>query len=348
MPSPYIDPQFPLVELHRHLDGNVRLSTILDIGLKYNLGLPADNLEDLRKYVQVVEPKPSILDFFQKFEWLTKAMVDTDACRRIAYENVEDAFNEGIDYIELRFSPLFMAQAHQLDPAGVVEAVVDGVQAARRAFPTKVNLIGILSRTYGVDACWQELNALLTHKDDIIALDLAGDELHFPGELFVDHFKQAREAGWHAVPHAGEVLGAESVWQALRELGAERIGHAVHAVSDPALMDYLSEHQVGIESNFTSNVQTSTVSDYASHPLKVFLEHGIPATINTDDPGISAIDISYEYKMAVEQVGLSVEQVRQAQENALAVAFLTKAEKQALVDGKQTERSSPNPANTSS
>ncbi|MHB8806798.1 MAG: adenosine deaminase [Anaerolineaceae bacterium] len=336
MPSPYIDPHFPLVELHRHLDGNVRLSTILEIGLKYNLGLPADTIEGLRPYVQVVEPKPSILDFFQKFEWLTKAMVDYAACRRIAYENVEDAFNEGIDYIELRFSPLFMAQAHQLDPVGVVEAVVDGVKAARQALPTKVNLIGIISRTYGVDACWQELNALLTHKDDIIALDLAGDELHFPGELFVEHFKQARAAGWHAVPHAGEVLGPESVWQALRELGAERIGHAVHALPDPELMDYLAEHQVGIESNLTSNVQTSTVPDYASHPLKTFLEHGIPATINTDDPGISAIDISYEYQMAVEQVGLSMEQVRQVQHNALQVCFLSEPDKQALVDGKQT------------
>jgi len=324
------------VELHRHLDGNVRLSTILDIGLKYNLGLPADTIEGLRPYVQVVEPKPSILDFFQKFEWLTKAMVNYDICRRIAYENVEDAYNEGIDYIELRFSPLFMAKAHDLDPAGVVEAVVDGVQAAWQALPIRVNLIGIISRTYGVEACWQELNALLTHKDDIIALDLAGDELHFPGELFVEHFKQARDAGWHAVPHAGEVLGPESVWQALRELKAERIGHAVHALADAALMDYLAEHQVGIESNLTSNVQTSTVRDYASHPLKVFLECGIPATINTDDPVISAIDINYEYDMAVEKVGLSMEQVRQAQQNALQVCFLSEAEKQGLMDAKRS------------
>jgi len=275
----------------------------------------------------VVEPKPSILDFFTKFEYLTKVMVDADAVRRIAYENVEDAHNEGIDYIELRFSPLFMAETHQLDPASVVAAVVEGVEEARRDLPTKVNLIGILSRTYGVEGAWQELNALLTRREDIIALDLAGDELHFPGELFVEHFKKARDAGWHAVPHAGEVLGAESVWQALNGLGAERIGHAVHAVQDPALLDYLAEQQIGIESNLTSNVQTSTVPSYAAHPLKTFLEHGIPATINTDDPGISAIDIAYEYQMAVEEVGLSLEQVRQAQRNALQVCFLSEEEK---------------------
>lgn len=334
-PKPTIDPQYPLVELHRHLDGNVRLSTILDIGLSHHIELPADTIEGLRPYVQVVEPKPSILDFFTKFEWLTKVMVDTDACRRIAYENVEDAHNEGIDYIELRFSPLFMAETHQLDPASVVAAVVEGVQEARRVLPTRVNLIGILSRTYGVEGAWQELNALLTRKEDIIALDLAGDELHFPGELFVEHFKKARDAGMHAVPHAGEVLGAESVWQALNELGAERIGHGVHAVQDPALLDFLADHQIGIESNLTSNVQTSTVPSYAAHPLKTFLEHGIPATINTDDPGISAIDIAYEYQMAVEEVGLTVEQVRQAQRNALQVCFLSEEEKQALVDDKR-------------
>ena len=332
--SAYIDPNFPLVELHRHLDGNVRLATILEIGLRYNLGLPADTLEGLRPYVQVVEPKPSILDFFKKFEWLTKAMVDYDACYRIAYENVEDAYNEGIDYIELRFSPLFMAETHKLDPVGVVEAVVEGVKAAQRDLPTRAALIGIISRTYGVDACWKELDALLTHKDDIIALDLAGDELHFPGKLFVEHFKKAREAGWHAVPHAGEALGPESIWQAIRELKAERIGHAVTAVQDPALMDYLAEHQIGIESNLTSNVQTSTVHDYASHPLKTFLEHGIPATINTDDPGISAIDINYEYNMAVEKVGLSKEQVKQAQENALRQCFLNEEEKEELTESK--------------
>ena len=330
--SAYIDPNFPLVELHRHLDGNVRLATILEIGLRYNLGLPADTLEGLRPYVQVVEPKPSILDFFKKFEWLTKAMVNYDACYRIAYENVDDAYHEGIDYIELRFSPLFMAEAHKLNPAGVVEAVVEGVKAAQHDLPTRAALIGIISRTYGVEACWKELDALLTHKDDIIALDLAGDELHFPGKLFVEHFKKAREAGWHAVPHAGEALGPESIWQAIRELKAERIGHAVTAVQDPALMDYLAEHQIGIESNLTSNVQTSTVPDYASHPLKAFLEHDIPATINTDDPGISAIDINHEYDMAVERAGLSKEQVRQAQENALQACFLSKEEKLALVD----------------
>jgi adenosine deaminase len=330
-----INPDFPLVELHRHLDGNVRLETILDIGLKHNLPLPAHTIDGLKPYVQVSETKPSILDFFKKFEWLTAAMVNLDACRRIAYENVEDARNEGIDYIELRFSPWFMAERHGLPPAGVVEAVVDGVQAAARDLGMQANLIGIISRTYGPDRCMQELQALLTRKDDIIALDLAGDEINYPGEQFIEHFRLAKEAGWHSCPHAGEAAGPESVWQAIQELGAERLGHAVHAVEDPVLMDYLAEHQIGIESNLTSNVQTSTVIDYASHPIKTFIQRGIPATINTDDPGISAIDISYEYDFAAVQAGLTDDEIFQAQKNALRCAFLSEQEKAYLISFKQ-------------
>jgi adenosine deaminase len=322
---------FPLVELHRHLDGSVRLETILDIGLQHNMPLPAKSIEGLRPFVQVTEAKPSILDFFEKFKWLTAVMVDCDACRRIAYENVEDAQKEGIDYIELRFSPWFMAETHKLAPEGVVEAVVDGVRSAVKETGMQANLIGIISRTYGPDICMRELDALLTQKDAITALDLAGDEVHFPGELFLEHFKKARDAGWHSCPHAGEAAGPESIWQALRDLKAERLGHAVSAVQDPALLDHLAEHGIGIESNLTSNVQTSTVPSYAEHPLKTFLQKGIRATINTDDPGISAIDISYEYNTAAPAAGLTTDEIFQAQKNALACAFLTDMEKENLL-----------------
>jgi adenosine deaminase len=257
-------------------------------------------------------------------------LVNYDVCRRLAYENVQDAQREGIDYIELRFSPWFMAEPHGLNPAGVVEAVVDGVTSGQRDFDVQANLIGIISRTYGPEVGQQELDALLTQRDHLVALDLAGDEKNFPGEWFVDHFKQGREAGWQVTVHAGEAGGSQSIWQAIRELGASRIGHAVRAVDDPALLDFLAENCIGVETNLTSNVQTSTVPSYARHPLKPMLEHGILATINTDDPGISAIDLPYEYAVAVEKAGLSQEQAAQAQQNALDIAFLSAAEKETL------------------
>jgi adenosine deaminase len=326
-----IDPKLPLIDLHRHLDGNVRLETILDLGRKYHFALPTWDVEGLRPYVQVTDPQPGVMAFLARFQWMTAVMVDYEACRRIAYENVQDAQREGLDYVELRFSPLFMAHTHQLDPVGVVEAVVDGIAAGRRDFEQPVNLIGILSRTYGPEAAWIELNALLTQRERIVALDLAGDEANWPGELFVDHFRQAGQAGWQATIHAGEIDGAQSIWQALNGLGAARIGHAVHAVEDPALMDFIQERGIGIEVNLTSNVQTSTVASYGSHPLKRFLEKGMLAALCSDDPGISRINLQYEYEIAAPAAGLSPEQIRQAQRNALEIAFLSREEKEDLL-----------------
>ncbi len=222
-----IDPTIPLVELHRHLDGNVRLETVLDLGRKHNLPLPAWDVEALRPHVQVAGPQPGVMAFIAKFQWQVGVMVDYDAIQRIACENVQDAHKDGIDYIELRFSPWFMAGAHGLDPVGVVEAVVSGINAGQQDFGVKVNLIGILSRTYGPDIAMQELEALLSRRQDIIALDLAGDEAHYPAHWFREHFRRARQAGWHVTVHAGEIVGPESIWEALRGLGAERIGHAL-------------------------------------------------------------------------------------------------------------------------
>jgi adenosine deaminase len=336
-----IDTSLPLVELHRHLDGNVRLETILSVGLIHGLPLPATDLDGLRLFVQVTEAKSNILDYFAKFDWLLRIMVDYDTVRRIAYENVEDAKHEGIDYIELRFSPWFMAEKNHLDPSGVVEAVVDGVKSGSRDFGVKTKLIGILSRTYGPEICKKELQALLSCKNDIIALDLAGDEIHFGGELFVEHFRIARDAGWYSDPHAGEVCGPESIWQAIQGLGANRLGHAVHAVEDEKLMKYLAVHQIGVESNLTSNVQTSTVRDYPSHPIRKFLEQGIRASINTDDPGISSHYLRYEYEVAAPAAGLSKESIRKAQLNALETAFLTPVEKIELMERKKNKVEKP-------
>lgn len=335
-----IDPSLPLIDLHRHLDGSVRLQTILDLGREHNLQLPAWDVEGLRPYVQATSGPaagslPGVMAFIAKFRWMTEVMVDYAACRRIAYEGVEDAWREGLDYVELRFSPWFMAETHRLDPSGVVEAVVDGVTAAQRDLPMRAKLIGILSRTYGPEVAWSELRALLTHRHALVALDLAGDEANWPGTLFTEQIGQARAAGLQITVHAGESAGPESIWQAIHELGATRIGHAVSAIHDPALLSYLASERIGVEVSLTSNVQTSTVPDYASHPLRRFVEGGILATLNTDDPGISNIDLPHEYEVAAPAAGLTQAQIGQVQRNALEVAFLTDGEREAILGSRE-------------
>ncbi|MDA8488853.1 adenosine deaminase [Kluyvera sp. Awk 3] len=326
-----IDTNLPLTDVHRHLDGNIRAQTILDLGRQFNLSLPASTLETLLPHVQVTSNEPDLVSFLSKLDWGVKVLASLEACRRVAYENVEDAARNGLHYVELRFSPRYMAMTHQLPVDGVVEAVIAGVKEGCKAFNVEARLIGIMSRTFGEAACEEELNALLAHRDGITALDLAGDELGFPGTLFLDHFTRARDAGWRITVHAGEAAGPESIWQAIRELGAERIGHGVKAVEDPALMDFLAEKRIGIESCLTSNIQTSTVASLAQHPLKTFLDHGVLASLNTDDPAVQGIDIQHEYRVAAPAAGLTPAQIRQAQINGLEMAFLSAGEKQALI-----------------
>ncbi|MCL9780295.1 adenosine deaminase [Vibrio sp. S4M6] len=327
-----ITKSLPLTDIHRHLDGNIRTQTIIELGQKFSVPLPAYDVAGLTPHVQIVETEPSLVAFLSKLDWGVAVLGDLDACRRVAYENVEDALNAQIDYAELRFSPYYMAMKHKLPVQGVVEAVIDGVQAGVKDFGVKANLIGIMSRTFGQEACQIELDAILSQKDHIAAVDLAGDELGQPGNLFTQHFKQVRDSGLNITIHAGEADGPESIWFAMQELGATRIGHGTNAIHDPKLMDYLAENRIGIESCITSNFQTSTVADIANHPIKQFLNHGILASLNTDDPAVEGIELPHEYQVAAIQAGLSQEQIKQAQINGLEIAFLSEQEKQQLRD----------------
>ncbi len=324
----------PLVDLHRHLDGNVRLETVLELGRMHGVALPADTVEGLRPFGQVQGVAPSLMDFIAKFELLKLAFVDEDAIARIAEENIEDAHREGIAYLELRLSPAFMGERYGLSPERVLRACCQGVRAGTAKWPVRANLIGIMSRHLGEAICWSELEAAIAcMSEGVVAVDLAGDEANFSGSRFVRHFARARAAGLHITVHAGEADGAASVRQAIEQLGAERIGHGVRAIEDESVMALIAERGIAIESCPTSNVQTSTVPSYAAHPLPQFLRRGLCVTLASDDPGISAIDLPHEYRVARDALGLSSAELRQLQLNGVRAAFLSDAERRALLAG---------------
>ena len=326
-----INHNYPLTDLHRHLDGNIRLSTIWQLAQEHSIVLPADSLEKLKSKVQIQQKTTDLLAFLEKMELGVSVLASEQACFRIAYENIEDAKLAGLDYVELRFSPVFMAQAHNLQIDQVVDAVIAGCKAGTKQSGVPVNLIGILSRSYGEATCHQELQALLRAKDDIVALDLAGDEKGFPAIRFKQHFKLARDAGWNITVHAGEADGPHSIRQAIDELGATRIGHSVAAREEPHLMDFMANNNISIECCLTSNFQTGACTNIADHPIKTFMERGIVVTLNTDDPGVSGIEIADEYKLAREVVGLSAEQLAQIQLNGVEVAFAADSVKRELL-----------------
>ena len=316
-----------LIDLHRHLDGNIRPQTILELGQEFNVALPAAELEALRPYVQVTERAPDLVSFLSKLDWGVAVLGDLEACYRVAYENAEDLAQLGVRYAELRFSPHYMAKGHDLPIAEVVAAVVAGVRAGSRDFQLPINLIGIMSRSFGLENCSRELEAILAHKQDFVAVDLAGDERGWPAPLFKQQFARARAAGLRITVHAGEADGPQSVWDAINELGAERIGHGVRAIEDDELVEYLVRHQIGLEVCLSSNVLTNTVPDLARHPARQLLERGVLLCFNSDDPAVQGCDLDYEFAHAVAEAGLSAEQVRQSQSNALSMAWLSPAEK---------------------
>lgn len=321
---------FPLVDLHRHLDGNINIETIIELAKKYHVSLPATDTERLRPYVQVMDAESDLLDFLAKLDIGVSVLGSPDACQRVAFDNVKSVFDACLNYAELRFSPGYMAQAHNLPLPSVVEAVIDGIRQGTRLYPVHVKLIGIMSRTFGPESCMAELEAIKPFRQDIIAMDLAGDELNFPCHLFIPHFKKARDYGFHITVHAGEAAGPQSIRDAIDLLGAERIGHGIRAIEDPALMDYLAHNEIALECCLTSNLQTSTVKYISQHPLKRFLQHGIIATLNTDDPAVQGIDIYHEYTRLAPLAGLNANELNQLQHNGLNAAFLSKAERHAL------------------
>lgn len=332
-----INKDIPLVDLHRHLDGNIKPEIIWQLAQKHHIVLDAKDILDVQRISQVQDKTSDLLAFLSKLDVGVSVLADLDACYMVAFENMRDAKQQGLDYVELRFSPYYMAKSHQLNQADLVAAVIDGVAAGEKEFAVKANLIGILSRTFGVDICQSELDALLTYKDHIAALDLAGDELGYPAELFVDHFAKARDAGWQVTVHAGEADGPQSVWNAIFKLGATRIGHGVTAVKDEKLLAYMVENDIAIESCPTSNYQTATINDLKKHPLPLFLRKGVLATLNTDDPAVSGIDIENEYRVAKDVLGLTQDQLNQLQLNGVKAAFLTEQEKQTLLDSKKPQ-----------
>ena len=330
-----INSNLPLVDLHRHLDGNILPATVWDLAQDHGVSLPGSSLEEFTQHAQIQGQTSDLLAFLEKLDYGVSVLANYDAIYRVARENIIDAKAQGLDYTELRFSPHYMAMNFNLNQEEVVNVVADAVLTASKEFGVKANLIGILSRTFGVEACDKELAAILAHRDKICALDLAGDEINFPAPLFVPHFKLAREAGLKITVHAGEADGPQSIWNAIELLGATRIGHGVAATQDPKLMEYMAKHNIAVESCPTSNFQTATISDLKQHPLATFLETGICVCLNTDDPAVSNITIAHEYQVAQNVLGLSDSQLTEIQRNGVRAAFLSDAEKQALLADKR-------------
>lgn len=328
--------KLPKIELHRHLPGSLRLETIVELAQEYGFELPTYDPQELRHYVQVLPDTPAdlsyILNTVSKF--LQRCFASREAIARIAFEMVEDAWHDGLIYLEVRFSPWYLAAYHHLSLDEVMEGVVEGLATARAQYPVQSKIIIGMTRQAGLDICLQTVNLALAvaETNEVVGVDLSGDEAAHPARQFREVFEQIRADGRLGITvHAGEASGPESVRDAIELLSAHRIGHGVRVVRDPAVVDLVRSRGVILETCPTSNVMTGAVPSLAAHPLRQLLASGVAATINTDDPAWFDTTLTDEYYLALTKLGLSFEELRGAVLNAAHGAFLPATEREVLV-----------------
>ena len=320
--------ELPKIDLHRHMEGSLRLTTLAEIAQEHGVDLPSYDIEELRPYVQFTDDVPNFPGFLKKMELLRRFYSAGEAVERIAYEAVADAAQDNIEYLELRVSPA----GKQIAPEEVLRNVVAAVQRASHDYPIQVRLLVSIIREFGVQVAEEVLELATAYRNrGVVGLDLTGHEDTHSSTPFAKVFRRAREAGLHVTIHAGEVGNAHNVRVAVEQLGAQRIGHGVRAIDDPSVVQMLREQDVTLEVCPTSNLQTGAIPTFAKHPLSALYRMAVPVTINTDDPSISDTTLTDEYMLAVDVMGFSQSDIRRTILNAAHAAFLPPDEKRALI-----------------
>jgi adenosine deaminase len=303
----------PKVELHRHLEGSVRYETWREIAKAAGVEVVPRS-----KYVVGRREAKTLPSFLSHFRLLHNLYPDRDSIERVAREAVEDARRDHVVYLELRFSPVHFARRMKADAVKVAGWIID---AARRAAGRRLQVRFLVTFGRDFDRATNEpsLSAALEHRGEVVGVDIAGDETK-PARHLEPLVRKAQRAGLKLTVHAGEGAGGESVREAIEALGADRIGHGVRAIGDPRVLSLATEHAVAFEMCPTSNAQTGACP-LSRHPLRSLLRAGQAVTINTDDPALSDIDLTHEFEVATNRLGLTAADLALAVDNASRAAF---------------------------
>ena len=322
----------PKAELHRHLEGSLRIETMLDMACIHGLTVPASILR-LSDLVQVGDEEPyTFSNFLEKFKTLRLFYRSPEVITRVTREAIEDAARDNVRYMELRFTPVALSRAERFPLHDVMDWVCDSANETAKQFGIDVKLIASVNRHESPELAEQVAWLAADYQDKgIVALDIAGNEVEFPAEPFAPIFREAKESGLKITVHAGEWAGADNVREAIEVLGADRIGHGVRVLEDPDVVAMVKERGTVFEVCVTSNYQSGVTPSLEAHPLRPMVEAGLTTTINTDDPSISRISLSSEFQMIHDQLGFSISKLKEQTMNAAQAAFLSDEERKRLV-----------------
>jgi adenosine deaminase len=328
----------PKVELHRHLEGSLRLTTMLDIARQHGVTVP-DSMFNLSGLVQVQDQDPmTFSNFLDKFKTLRLFYKSPDVIDRVTREAVQDAAGDNIRYFELRFTPVALSRAEGFPLHDVMQWVGNSAQEAAKKYNIKVGLIASVNRHESPElaeqVAWLAMEQI---KNGLIGIDLAGNEAEFKADPFYGIFKEAKQAGLHITIHAGEWGPAENVRDAIINLGAERIGHGVRVMENESVVALAKERATVFEVCVTSNYQSGVVRSLPSHPLPHMMAAGLNVTLNTDDPSVSRITLSHEYQQVCENLNMPMSELKQSVLRAAQASFLNDDEKTRLIDSLKQE-----------
>jgi adenosine deaminase len=313
--------QLPKAELHCHLDGSVRPSTLIELGKEYKKPMPAPSAEELRKYM-LVDDARHLEDYLKRFEVTISVMQTAESLERIAYELAEDAAKDGVRYIEVRNAPVLNVR-EGLSLGEAVEAPIRGLERAERDFGIKGRYIICALRHLSPDVSLELAQLAVSYrKRGVVAFDLAGGEAGNPASAHAAAFKYARENNLALTVHAGEGDGSDSVRQAVHICGAQRIGHATRLIEDADLTQYVNDRRIALEICLTSNVQTRVTSSYETHPLLSYFDRGMNVVLNTDNRLMSGTTLTEEYAHAARHLDFSFDELCTIALNSFESSFL--------------------------
>jgi aminodeoxyfutalosine deaminase len=320
--------RLPKAELHVHHVGSASPRIVAELAARHegDTPVPVDPaaLADyfaFRDFGHFIEVYLSVVDLIR----------DDEDVRTLTYEVARELARQQVRYAELTVTPYSHVRRGIAAP-DFCAAIEDARASAAADFGVELRWCFDIPGEAGLAAAEETLRIALDEQPaGLVSFGLGGPEVGVPRPQFKPFFDKARAAGLHSVPHAGETTGPETIWDALRDLGAERIGHGIAAARDPQLMAYLAEHEVPLEVCPTSNVRTRAVASIDEHPLPLLVAAGVPVTINSDDPPMFGTTLEEEYAVAARLLGLDAAGVADLARAAVHASFLPAAGKSSLL-----------------
>jgi len=340
--------RLPKTDLHCHLDGSLRVSTIIELAKAQRVSLPTFDAGELERMLVAGESVASLDDYLRAFDITLSVLQREDALERCAYELAEDAHRENIRYLEVRYSPVLHSRLG-MRPAAVVEAVVRGLRKAERDFGIRCGVILSAIRSLGPESSLLVAELCVAFKNrGVVAFDLAGSEDGHPASVHRASFQLVIDNNINCTAHAGESFGPDSIHQALHKCGAHRIGHGTRLPEDRDLLDYVNDHRIPLEVCPTSNVQTRAAASWGEHPVGRFVADGLRVTINTDNRLMSATTVSRELELCHRHFGWDYATLSAVVLAGFKSAFLPYRDKAELLARTSRELASLDPAATAS